>query len=170
MSHEKHSKFKQIQEEHLKWRQHNFPGQETWMPLMGLVEELGELREANDGKEVVDAIGDCCIYLADYCNGMGYDLDWLYNYPEVERIVDWGGLVGVLGKLCHSHLKMTQRIRMTEDHKKEGQYAISQILAFLQSFHTVTLDQLVYKIWENVRKRDWIKDQNTAHVRRYEEE
>lgn len=80
----------QLQAEHLTWVEHNFPDQPGWQPLMGLVEEVGELAHAHlkgeqgirEGFErdaifakKIDAVGDLFIYLMSYCNAEGIDLE-----------------------------------------------------------------------------------------------
>jgi len=162
-----HSKFKTIQEEVLIWQRHNFPGRSPWMPLVGLGEELGELAGAESKAEVNDAIADCGIYLADYCNGMGYNLNSFYLTDGADRAtVSFSKALIYYGKLCHSHLKQVQRIRMHEDHKGEAVKAIKSILHFLSSFCETPLDELTYSIWQSVRQRDWQKDPNTSHVQK----
>jgi NTP pyrophosphatase (non-canonical NTP hydrolase) len=69
------------------WARRNFPKAEPVDPLIGLVEELGELAHAHlkrkqgirSGPErykiaAADAIGDIIIYLADYCATNSFDL------------------------------------------------------------------------------------------------
>lgn len=79
--------FRQLQDEQRPWVQHNFPGREAYYPLLGAVEELGELahahlkgiqgirgtKEEHDAK-AKDAVGDTIIFLADYCSAKGFDL------------------------------------------------------------------------------------------------
>ena len=77
----------EVQRQNAAWAAHNFPGQATWMPLLGAVEELGELAHAHlkqaqrirtdedhDAK-ARDAIGDVMIYLCHYCTLRGWDID-----------------------------------------------------------------------------------------------
>lgn len=76
---------KQLQEEQKPWVLHNFGNRPTWMPLLGAVEELGELAHAhlkeaqgirtneNHIENAKDAIADIIIYLADYCSSRGFD-------------------------------------------------------------------------------------------------
>ena len=78
---------KQLQRENKIWCQHNFPNAEPWMPLMGATEEIGELchihlkeaqgiRKVDNVKELkMDAVGDIIVFLADYCNRSGLDLE-----------------------------------------------------------------------------------------------
>jgi NTP pyrophosphatase (non-canonical NTP hydrolase) len=67
------------------WTDHNFPTALPWQPLVGAMEELGELSHAHlkefqgirnknfkEAKE--DSIGDIIVFLADYCNRNGLEL------------------------------------------------------------------------------------------------
>lgn len=78
---------KQLQDEQRPWVAHNFPGREAYYPLLGAVEELGELAHAHlkmiqgirGTKEehlanAKDAVADVIIFLSDYCTAMGFDL------------------------------------------------------------------------------------------------
>jgi len=83
-----------IQAQHKTWVDHNFPGQPPMLPAAGMVEEAGELLHAliaqyrleiwgNDPRydmekvklDIVDAIGDCAIYMVSFCNANGWDFD-----------------------------------------------------------------------------------------------
>lgn len=104
---------RRIQREHKKWSARNF-GEDvpTWHPLLGVVEEIGELchahlKEAQGIRtnedhiaNAKDAVGDTVIYLIDYCNRRGFDFadilletwkqvrarDWIKN-PEIGKAV-----------------------------------------------------------------------------------
>jgi len=77
----------QIQREQFEWSRRNFGDKPSWQPLMGVVEELGELAHAHLKQHqgirtnedhtlnARDAIGDIVIYLMDYCNLHGWDLE-----------------------------------------------------------------------------------------------
>jgi len=77
--------FKQLQDEQRPWVKHNFGDRPPWHPLLGAVEELGELAHAHL-KEVQgirmsedhvanaqDAVADIVVYLSDYCTARGWD-------------------------------------------------------------------------------------------------
>lgn len=79
--------FAKLQEEQRPWVKHNFPGRKPYFPLLGLMEELGELAHAHLKAEqgirgtkdeltekAKDAIGDVIVFLADYCSANEYDL------------------------------------------------------------------------------------------------
>ena len=98
----------QLQGEAWEWVQHNFPNGQPYQPLLGAMEELGELCHAHlkmeqgireaDNEDKWDAVGDIVVYLADYCNRNGIDLakavemvwesvkfrDWI-KYPKNGR-------------------------------------------------------------------------------------
>ena len=96
----------QIQTEQNEWSNRVFGPQSPLLPLLGVVEELGELAHAVLKREQgirrdedhlaneKDAIGDVCIYLLDYCNRRGFNLLELINtaWEEVrERDKTEGG-------------------------------------------------------------------------------
>ena len=79
-----------LQGEHYDWLEHNFPNQKHHEPLLGLMEEVGELAHAHLKHEQgirgmadqdlaftkkCDAVGDIVIYLASYCTANHIDLD-----------------------------------------------------------------------------------------------
>jgi NTP pyrophosphatase (non-canonical NTP hydrolase) len=93
----------QLQSEQRDWVAYNFPGREPFYPLLGAVEELGELAHAHlkmlqgirGTKEehmaaAADAVADTIIFLADYCSEMGIDLQETVSttWQKVKRR-DW---------------------------------------------------------------------------------
>jgi NTP pyrophosphatase (non-canonical NTP hydrolase) len=79
-----------LQDEHREWLRHNFPDQRIHQPLLGIMEEVGELAHAHLKHEQgirglsdqdlafvkkQDAVGDIVIYLASYCTANNIDLD-----------------------------------------------------------------------------------------------
>ncbi len=82
---------RQLQEEQRPWVKHNFPGRHPYYPLLGLMEELGELSHAHlkslqgirtsedHDAAKIDAVADIVIFLADYCSGNGIDLQDALN-------------------------------------------------------------------------------------------
>lgn len=81
---------RELQKQHQLWADHNFPNQPPVEPLLGLVEEVGELSHARlkmvqgirgmaDGNAFReaerDAVGDIFVYLMSYCNASGLDLE-----------------------------------------------------------------------------------------------
>lgn len=82
----------ELQHELQPWQEHNFPGRDAWEPLVGVMEEAGELAHAHLKKHqgirgtaqeldiaAEDAVGDIIVYLADFCNARGFDLQYCLN-------------------------------------------------------------------------------------------
>jgi len=78
----------QIQKEQAEWSAHNFPNKKPHQPILGVAEEVGELAHAylkmeqgirgtkeEHSAAMKDAIGDCCIFLMDLCNQMGWNFE-----------------------------------------------------------------------------------------------
>lgn len=181
----------QIQREMIGWQNRNFPGRPTWQPLVGLVEEVGELGLAikqRDEKEIVDAIGDIMIYMTDLCNGMGVDLDqewgdatsFRFIWRNEDQIQGVQSLVRYhqeivihTGRLCHAFLKDSQGIRMHENHRKAARVAMTRIMHYLDDM-TMDLEEkssvegITDHVWDKVSKRDWQKNRDTAHLEQKE--
>lgn len=76
-----------IQQDQRRWQEHNFPGRESWVPLLGVVEELGEIAHAYIKKhqgiriqedhtaKLKDGAADLVIFLCDFASSMGFDLE-----------------------------------------------------------------------------------------------
>ena len=92
----------EIQTEHWKWCQHNFPDAPAYHSLLGAIEELGELchhhlkaeqgirNNENHNLSKQDAIGDVIIYLFHYCSVHGWRLEEIVEktWEEVKKR-DW---------------------------------------------------------------------------------
>lgn len=81
---------RQLQTELAPWEKWNFGDRPDWYPLLGAVEELGELAHSflkrHEGirgtpEEHItnekDAVADTIIFLADFCTARGYDMQAL---------------------------------------------------------------------------------------------
>ena len=75
----------EIQREQGEWAARNFHDKKAYQPILGAAEEVGELAHAYLKMEqgirgtraeheaaMKDAIGDCAIFLMDFCNQMGW--------------------------------------------------------------------------------------------------
>lgn len=93
----------ELQEEVKAWSARNFPNNKPHHPLLGIVEEVGELSHAHLKLEQgirgtpeelhnqkIDAVGDILIYLADYCwrNSIEMNSALMYAWNQV-RLRDW---------------------------------------------------------------------------------
>ncbi len=94
---------KQFQAEVQEWAFRNFPNNLSYHCLLGAVEEIGELSHAHLKEDqqirgsakahqlaAKDAVADCIIYLTDYCNRRGWDLDEILQETwEQVKQRDW---------------------------------------------------------------------------------
>ena len=94
--------FRDLQEQQVAWVKHNFGERPAYHPLLGAVEELGELAHAHLKSEqgirttedhaanAKDAVADIIIFLSDYCTAQGYDLQRIVEDTWFEvRKRDW---------------------------------------------------------------------------------
>lgn len=136
-------------------------------PLLGLVEELGELVSSKTLNEQQDAIGDVFIFLCDYTAReeiplpIGHLLPAGLEEPNADPIT---GLVQWVGFLNHGVLKRIQGIRGFDDDSKyntHSRYCVAMILQYLMKyckvhFNGVSLIMLANKVYmEVVAKRNW---------------
>ena len=91
-----------IQTEQPAWTKHNFGDRPAWMPLVGAVEELGELSHAflkraqnirmeeDHDADIKDALADTIIYLCDFASSQGIALSQEVSKTwDTVRLRDW---------------------------------------------------------------------------------
>lgn len=98
---------RKLQKEVREWSNKNFPDKKPHQPLIGIMEEIGELSHVRLKyeqelyqlpyyyQETKDGVADLFIFLLDYCNQVGIDFDdalkegWEYiqtrNYETFKR-------------------------------------------------------------------------------------
>jgi NTP pyrophosphatase (non-canonical NTP hydrolase) len=148
-----------LQSQQVDWVKHNFGDRPSWMPLLGIIEELGELDKAIDDMSdhgIADAIADTMIYMADFATAMGWSLqlDVFDRRCKVGRFsfIYWAG------KLAHAHLKGAQNIRVTEAHKSNALEAVRAIVWMLERIaarYEYDVESVTWQVWQEVKKRDW---------------
>lgn len=92
----------QLQNEVGAWSRKNFGDQPAYRPLLGVAEETGELchaflkkeqnirLEENHDAKLKDAVGDIVIYLADFCERTGINLDQcIYDAWSLVQEREW---------------------------------------------------------------------------------
>jgi hypothetical protein len=146
------------------WARHNFGAGPKHHPVLGVIEEVGELGDATaagDKAEVIDAIGDIVVYMADLCFRWGWSLEELVANAS-NLTAPRMSLLSIAGKLAHCTLKTEQNIRGGAEVKEpQMRQVLSQLLhhcteaAFVQR---TTLRYAVSKTWAKVSQRDWVKD------------
>lgn len=146
----------------MEWAGGNFGdngGLGHWCPLVGMVEEMGEMERAKTGEDYLDGVADCAIYCLDFAGRLGVEVHAVV-LPASLPCDD--SLPSSIGKAAHAVLKRHQGIRGFDDSAEFRLYVtqcvnkILSALAFLahQSNHTL-LGLAESTFVEVVSKRDW---------------
>lgn len=136
-------------------------------PLLGIVEEVGELSEGGLPSDELDAVGDIVVYLADFASR---ETDCVL--PDPEAIAEdphadaFLVVVQAVGRLCHAVLKRHQGIRGLADfatYKQARDAAVALLVQGLahwcQQCHQMSLLEVAQTTWQQVvAKRDWQAD------------
>lgn len=162
--------FQRIEREHKEWVDRNFPSRLQNHPLLGIVEEVGELYDAHCGLErdeegVHDALGDICIFTVDYCRLVGINFGGCW---EAARLLVPNIHVGqksatrmlvLLGRLCRHQLKMEQSVRGTREQHLQGiTTCVTVLLAYLATDFGGGLEDVAGEVWDKVKQRDWVAE------------
>jgi hypothetical protein len=145
-----------LQNEQEEWALHNFGYRETWQPILGVVEELGELEMAETLEDTYDAIGDVAIYLCDACTGLGLRAEqvWARRGDGTGAERSAGDLAGAL---AHAFLTYQQGIRAVSPTLVAS--ALAAILVALeakaQRLFASDVESIALDVWQDVKKRDW---------------
>lgn len=139
-------------------------------PLMGIVEEVGELYEATGSLAIEDAIGDIAIYLCDYCCRENIPFPSRVDIDPACRMDPKDGLVVYLGRLHHVHLKRHQRIRGMHDRAAFSATRDPALRAFVwhleayaKAYTKADLLIIINTTWGSVvKKRDWLTEPITG--------
>lgn len=169
--------FQQLQDEQAPWVKHNFGDRPAWMPLSGMSEEWGEYMEAwieEDIENQIDAIADMVIFISDFCSALDINLQCLYELCLLEKAqfiykdFSYGRLYDIkdkitvyIGKVNHSYLKHSQKIRIEQNHIQNIKDNLTYILAGLHLLATsfnINLLNIVEPVWKKVSQRDWKKN------------
>jgi hypothetical protein len=139
-------------------------------PLMGLVEELGELTDAPDEDEELDAIGDMGIYLCDYVSREGLSFHGCIS--DAKETIEVSHPSASLGRLYHCTLKRFQGIRGMDDlsaFRAAQKTAVAGLLADLTRLsaqgYSKRFDDIVANTWSAiVKKRNWKLHKENGNV------
>jgi NTP pyrophosphatase (non-canonical NTP hydrolase) len=178
----------EIQAAQFEWSARNFGQQPPHRPMLGIIEELCELEEAQLemseiaeaelAKEVLDAVGDIAIYMLDYCGKRGWRMqelwdsracpEWLKDFTVGNDADGFPYFAPFIRRLAHSQLKGEQNIRGgTGKHDGILKATLSSVLWLLDSIATAELHRdfldILAEVWSKVSKRDWVNNPNTAH-------
>lgn len=142
------------------WSAANFGSQKglgCLVPLLGVVEELGEFYDAETTEDRDDALGDMAIFLVDYCYRSGVDLSEM-PLSGMQRTEN-DSLVAAVGHLSHCQVKRMQRIRGMEDldaFHKARYAAVGAVIKELDFLSRTGIFEKACRVWSGVvSKRKW---------------
>lgn len=157
----------QLQTEHRLWAAALFGAVPAYRPLLGLIEELGELLEAIDAWDVPkikDALADATIFIAGYCTQRGWDFAGIFpaepRYSvlpskDVKESAVWA--MRNAAEVAHRQLKTEDKIRgSAEDHAAKGCHAVCRVLCQLSAIALhfgLPLMEIVALEWQMVKQR-----------------
>lgn len=173
--------FKELVPQISQWSRANFGNQtskvtgqdlESIAPLLGIMEEFGELVESTSSDADKDAVADILVYLADFCARDGVDVSRLtihhFRKEDLARksCRNLCSSSKITGKLCHAVLKRHQGIRgfdNTDYYVSIRDEEIGRILGFLvNTFSDVFCENALRAVWDKVKNRNWKADPVTA--------
>lgn len=154
----------QLQQEVKEWSEYNFGDQSPELPLMGLIEEVGELAHAVlktkqniraiETGAIEDAVGDIVIYYMDYLSRINfkipantkefYGIDlYQMTIPHIGRAV---------GMICNGYIY--SRYKYLSD------WTVGHLLTCLATFCAqydppINFEAAVEATWNEVKQRDW---------------
>jgi NTP pyrophosphatase (non-canonical NTP hydrolase) len=162
------SRYVHLQKVHKPWADHNFPNRKWFMPVLGIIEELGELdeaREAFDREKVKDALGDTVIFMLDLCNQRGMDIGGIQKSAMLGTTQE-SAIGRITGRLAHCALKLEQGIRsVSEVDLRQALVNVLRYCSFVADAYGWDLVAVAEETWEGVSKRDWKKDTQTGGSR-----
>jgi len=172
--------FAQWQEEVSAWSRHNFGEQTAERPLLGMIEELGELAHpvlkqaqgirVNEHRreQVIDAVGDLVIYSLDFCGRAGYDAaeayqtawdmrDLLHEFKLTDQFQCMFGAAAAIGKIARLHM----RCNADKDNYMITMSHLGLLYIHLQKFcgfMMIDFTDCVAQTWSKVKARDWTQN------------
>ena len=162
-----------LQAEAATWTKRNFPNQPAYHPLLGVVEEIGEMLEAKHaGNEagVRDAFADVIIFVSNLCTHHDLSIARLWSgrfssfplllptdQPPGKTVVPaFDSLIIAAARVAHHRLKYEQKIRgNSHDHLHKMANALELLLACVDVLMPGVV-HVAFKIWrEEVQPRNW---------------
>lgn len=177
--------WKRLQDEVGRWAQKNFPGAPAHHPVLGLIEELGELAHAHlktaqgirgsaeeHALAAKDAIADSVIYFMDVCARYGLvaeevlrsktpeEFQATFSIPPPRRQEIFYAskhLAAMADVLERSELEGRQVLTLRSSAKISALSYMSGLAAYCTQ-RGWSLQNIVDETWLKVRQRDWTKN------------
>jgi hypothetical protein len=152
------------------WSKRNFGDKQN--PYLGLIEELGELSHCLLKRqqgirgyespsffqgEYMDALGDICIYAANYAYNEGIAAQW----PN--RILAEETANRYIARACYYLFRLSMSPEVPSDLEVSLNGLLSSI-AHLAALEQLDLAEIAEKTWEVVSVRDWIVNAQDGKV------
>ncbi len=165
-----------LQEEQRPWVRHNFGERPPHGPLLGLVEEVGELAHSQLKKEqgirgtseehdiaMKDAVADITIFFADYCSAVDWDMSDVLHVESFRGLQHNNSRVTWINEPWRLVLRMSKFVgkiaaAFDEHDGQAGRHASYLLFGYLASFchiHGWDMQAIVEETWRNVSKRDF---------------
>ena len=149
----------------MRWERKNFGLAASYTSALGIVEEVGELEDAQDDEdEWTDAIGDILIYACNLCSKNGLDFDTILEISLEERPWKMRGMLGKLGLLAHVTLKADQGIRGYDDRdvaRRDLGIVLYRVISSVVRYALLCghdAKEIFVEVSAKVMKRDWGAD------------
>ena len=157
----------EIQAELKVWTIYNFGKQKSIIPIMGMIEELGELthahlkelqgiRKSDYLADKKDAIGDFTIYLLNWFNCINKDIS-IINLTTISKNVT----IGIIENKVSAEdaiIDLNILIGHTRDNSNQfkalGEDIISAICYYC-NLYNINFNDTINEVWEQVKLRDW---------------
>ncbi len=159
--------YSQFQDEHRKWALANFGDHQVTDPLLGIIEEKGELAHAvlkarqgirgtvaEHNAKALDSIGDIMIYVADLFSCKGWSLAEEVEMAMTNRRVYVSEFMSVPEYIIVLNAQLA-------GYNYLG--AIAVLAKLCEEFGT-ELDTVVAQTWERVKQRNWKQNPQTGEV------
>lgn len=170
---------RQMQNEGRPWVKKNFGNRPAYWPLMGLIEEVGELSHSQLKMEqgirgtreehleaIKDAVADIAIFYSDYASAMGWEMDEVIGFADFSLLQEKESKGCWIKEPHRLVLRMGKWIgKIAAAHEENdgqaGIHASRTLFAYMAELCCLygwNMQDIVEKVWAKVMKRDWTKD------------
>ena len=164
----------EIQAELKVWTEYNFGKQESIIPIMGMIEELGELthahlkelqgiRKSDFLADKKDAIADITIYLLNYFNCIDVDIKIIDKLNNITFNTTHRSYTDDLIFKLSSEIGNLSKLTFYDSSYKATNFDYNVLYRILSSLYSyakcIKLDfiTIINETWETVKLRDWKK-------------
>lgn len=161
--------FEEMQAQVGDWGQRNFGDQPLAHPLLGIIEELGEVVEdacTGNGEDAAEEIGDVVIYVMHYCHLRGWSFTEIWDGSGPPPVDGKWDLTKCMRFIARHHLKGAQGIRGGLAVHDPALKAVLGYTLFLLDWllrDGVSVWEVSLERWDTVMRRNWVASPERAH-------